>query len=122
MVRAAFCLAVCMLGAGIFAMAQRPRIIEFDAPGAGNTPGSGFGTQGEDINPAGAITGMYADSNNVMHGFLRAKHGAITTFDVPGAGTEAGQGTFPLDNNPGEMITGVYIDASSVYHGFLRTP
>ncbi|MBV8812029.1 MAG: hypothetical protein JO033_25455 [Acidobacteriaceae bacterium] len=43
------------------------------------------------INP-GAITGDYSDASNVSHGFLRAAHGDITTFDVPGGGT----GTFGL--------------------------
>ena len=81
------CLAVCMLGAGIFAKAQRPRIIEFEAPGAGNTAGSGLGTQGVDINPSGVITGMYSDANGVMHGFLRTREDRLVTFDAPGAGT-----------------------------------
>jgi hypothetical protein len=44
-----------------------------------------------------------------------------TTFDVPGAGTGAGQGTFTYCNNPAGAITGYYIDASGVSHGFLRT-
>jgi hypothetical protein len=53
---------------------------------------------------------------------VRAKHGAITTFDVPAAGTGPGQGTIPLSNNPVDAITGYYIDANDVTHGFLRTP
>jgi hypothetical protein len=65
---------------------------------------------------------MYIDGNGVSHGFLRSKHGDITTFDAPGAGTGNGQGTFPGSNNPRDAITGSYSDASGVYHGFLRTP
>ena len=61
----------------------------FDVPGDLN------GTQPNDINPAGAITGNYGDAGNVYHGFLRARNGTITTFDVPGAGAGSGQGTFP---------------------------
>jgi hypothetical protein len=135
MARAVLCLAVCMLGAGIFAMAQSPRIIEFNAPGAGSTPGSGLGTQGEDINPAGAITGLYADANNVMHGFLRTREGILITFDAPGAGTVpnlyfkstpagtlGGQGTYAMSINPEGAITGSYIDETNLGHGFLRAP
>jgi hypothetical protein len=46
----------------------------------------------------------------------------IITFDVPGAGTGAGQGTFPYVIIRGEWIAGNYIDANGVYHGFLRAP
>jgi len=48
--------------------------------------------------------------------------GAITTFDVPGAGTGPGQGTFAGNINPAEAIAGRYVDASDVAHGFLRAP
>ncbi len=51
----------------------------------------------------------------------QCKH-RITTFDVPGAGTGAGQGTFPYVVIQGEWVAGNYIDASNVYHGFLRAP
>jgi len=135
MARAVLCLAVCMLGAGIFAKAQRPRIIEFEAPGAGSTPGSGLGTQGENINPAGAITGLYADANNVMHGFLRTRQGRLITFDAPGAGTVpnlyfkstpagtyGGQGTYAMSINPEGAIAGSYLDETNLGHGFLLAP
>ncbi len=46
-------------------------IINFDAPGAGKTAGSGQGTFPDSISEAGAITGHYIDSKNVNHGFLR---------------------------------------------------
>jgi len=62
------------------------------------------------------------DANGVNHGFVRAPDGTITKFDVPGAGTSAGQGTIPFCNNPVDAITGNYIDANGVFHGFLRTP
>jgi hypothetical protein len=68
------------------------------------------------------IAGDYVDASDVNHGFIRFKHGATTTFDVPGAGTGAGQGTVPLCNNPVDAITGYYIDTSDVFHGFLRSP
>jgi hypothetical protein len=105
-------------------------IITFDAPGAGTGPGEAGcsftdtcpGTGAENINPQGAITGHTVDDNGVNHGFLRAKNGAISTFDVAGAGTGSGQGTFPVCNNPVDAITGYYIDANDVNHGFLRSP
>jgi hypothetical protein len=50
---------------------------------------------------------------------VRASDGTITTFDVPGAGTGAGQGTVPEGLNFEGAITGSYIDSSSVSHGFL---
>jgi hypothetical protein len=62
------------------------------------------------------------DASGVNHGFVRTKHGAVTTFDVPGAGTGSGQGTVPMCNNPAGAITGFCIDANGVLHGLLRTP
>jgi len=128
-------LAVCMLGAGISALAQRPRIIEFDARGAGNAQGSGLGTQAENINPWGAVAGLYADMNNVMHGFLRTPQGRLITFDAPGAGTApglyfkstpagtyGGQGTYAMSINPEGAIAGSYLDETNLGHGFLRAP
>ena len=44
----------------------------------------------------------------------------ITTFDVPGAGTGAGQGTFQLRDQPSGEITGFYFDSTDASHGFLR--
>ena len=52
----------------------------------------------------------------------------LITFDVPGAGTGAGQGTFAFSLggvaaiSPSGAVTGPYRDASNVSHGFLRTP
>lgn len=112
-----------------FVRASDGALTTFDVPGAG----TGFqqGTIAANINPAGTIAGYYLDgtiigyvldANSVHHGFLRARDGAITTFDVPGSGTSAGQGTMPLSNNPAGTIAGQYIDANSVVHGFLLIP
>jgi probable HAF family extracellular repeat protein len=46
--------------------------------------------------------------------------GTFTKFDVPGAGTEAGEGTSPHGINDRGEITGEFKDASSVVHGFIR--
>ena len=51
---------------------------------------------------------------------MRASDGAITTFDVPGAGTGPGQGTQGQGINPVGTIPGFYTDASFVNHGFVR--
>jgi hypothetical protein len=96
----------------------------FEAPGAG----TGADPQGtytgfvDCINPEGAMTGSVGDASNVSHGFVRAPHGNITTFDAPGAGTGAFLGTFPAGINLFGMIEGDYLDASSVSHGFVRAP
>src|ERR1700740_697248 len=76
----------------------KAQIIKFDAPGAGTGPGQG--TTPYAINPAGAIAGQYLDASNVLHGFLRAVDGTITTIDAPGAGTGSGQGTVVRSINP----------------------
>jgi hypothetical protein len=114
-----------------FLRARDGTLTTFDVPGAGTgagTPGcvltippSCQGTIPENVNSQGAITGEYVDANGVNHGFVRARGGAITSFDVPGAGTGVGQGTIPLQNNRAGAITGSYIDANGVIHGFLRT-
>jgi hypothetical protein len=46
--------------------------------------------------------------------------GTLTKFDVPGAGTDAGEGTSPHGINDSGEITGEYKDASSVVRGFIR--
>jgi hypothetical protein len=111
----------------------KPEIITFDAPGAGTGPYQG--TEPIEINPEGAITGFYFDSNNVAHGFLRKPYGKFITFDAPGAGSAnvtglvgtpayiyGGQGTYAISINPAGAITGFYVDKDDVWHGFLRHP
>ena len=95
-------------------------ITSFDAPGANMTPFSGNGTFGVGLIPSGAVEGVYVDANVVLHGFVRAADGTFTTFDVPSAGTGAGQGTLPESNNTHGAIAGNYIDGSFVNHGFVR--
>jgi hypothetical protein len=96
-------------------------ITVFDAPGAGTGQFQGtFPFSPLIINPNGAITGWSTDSAFVSHGFLRDRNGGFTTFDVPGAGTGAGQGTFPFAISNGGEITGFYVDATNANHGFLR--
>jgi len=95
------------------------QITNFDAPDAGTGAGQGtFPWCNYCLNPAGAVTGWYVDSNNGTHGFLRAPDGTITEFDVPG---DSG-GTVPYGGiNAAGTITGYYVDASNAWHGFLRS-
>jgi len=58
----------------------------------------------------------------VLHGYVRGLDGTFTEFDVPGAGTGAGQGTLPQGLNAEGAITGSYADSNSVSHGFVRSP
>ena len=103
----------------------RPRdgtIATFDVPGAGTDAGQGTFVGGVGaITPAGEVVGTYTDQTGVNHGFLRDRDGAITTTDVLGAGTGAGQGTTAEDINPTGVTAGEYIDSSNVYHGYVRT-
>jgi hypothetical protein len=116
------CLALCMLGLGSTASAQKPRIVSFDAPGADMKPGDNNGTYPQGINVWGAITGSYQDTNNVFHGFLRSPDGKFTSFEVPGADTSPYNGTTPSSINDFGAIAGSYYDANGFSHGFLRSP
>ncbi len=101
----------------------------FEAPGAGTGQGQGTGCPGcfAGLNQFGAIAGIYTDSNNVYHGFLRTSDGNFASFNAPGAGKGSGQGTgcpsdCPVSLNNKGAITGVYIDAQNVFHVYLRSP
>ena len=113
---AAFCLALWLLGLGLSASAREATFVEFDVPGSACEARFPFCTTPVAINPAGAVTGYYADSNAALHGFLRAPDGTFTTFDPPGS-----LSTAPVGINPAGAITGYYCDAVTC-HGFLRTP
>ena len=109
-----------------FVRAANGTITTFSAPGAG-TGGVGpfsnsvfLGTAGLSIDTAGDVAGAYTDASMVAHGFVRAASGAITTFDVPGAGKGMIQGTLGLGINDAGNITGGYVDGSAVAHGFVR--
>jgi hypothetical protein len=69
-----------------------------------------------DINPAGAVAGTYFDANFNEHGFLRAKSGAFTTIDVPGASF-----TEVLAINPSGAISGDFCNQTTCFTGFIRS-
>jgi hypothetical protein len=103
-----------------FLRARDGTLLAFDAPGAGTGPGQGTFAGFSELNNAGEFVGGYIDASYALHGFLRARDGAITTIDIPDAGTGAGQGTSTGFINREGVIVGNYIDASNVSHGFLR--
>ena len=103
-----------------FLMDRTGAFTTFDAPDAGNVPGSLQGTYPFGINPNGAIMGWYVDVENVNHGFVRDKHGALIEFDVPGAGMGPGQGPNVYSIAPNGTVAGFFLDPDNVVHGFVR--
>jgi probable HAF family extracellular repeat protein len=74
--------------------------------------GLAYGTYAAGINDSGKVSGLYQDSQNVYHGFL--KHGQnITSLDVPGA-----EDTFAYGINNQDEVVGYYFDGSA-YHGVI---
>jgi hypothetical protein len=80
------------------------------------------GTQPNAISSSGVITGLFGDSNNITHGFVRSGDGVFSKFDAPGAGSVAGsyQGTTPESINAAGEIVGYLVDSNQVNHGFIR--
>jgi predicted membrane protein len=111
-----------------FLRAPDGRFTTIDAPGAGTTGAfaGGQGTYIEGRNDAGTIAGLVVDGNWVFHGFVRTRHGSITTFDAPGGGTAPGQGIRMWASagviNPAGVIVGTVWEAGYVGRGFLRAP
>jgi hypothetical protein len=104
----------------VFVRSRSGKITTIDAPGAGGNFGTFLYNTFTCLNPKGAITGIYGDANNILHGFLRAPDGKITEFDAPGGGTSIAQGTYSESINPGGVITGYIEDSNYVAHGFVR--
>ena len=96
-----------------FVRAPNGAITSFDVPGAVG------GTFPSEILPDGATEGNWVDAASVNHGFVGLP-GAITTFDIAGAGTDAGQGTLAGANNTSGTITGFYVDTNNASHAFVR--
>jgi hypothetical protein len=102
----------------------------FLAPGqcTGNYTVGCYGSELSNINDFGLSVGNYMDNspNLVQHGLIRHADGSFTSYEVPKAGTGAGQGTgcpgcFAGLNQLG-VIAGNYTDSNNVYHGYIRTP
>lgn len=102
-----FCASVLGLFFALPAATQEPgTFIVFEAPDAGTAPFEG--TQALTINTSGVVAGLYYDSSDVGHGFVRATSGTITEFSAPGAGTAKGEGTFGGQINDAGTIAGNY--------------
>ena len=97
---------------------------QFDAPGAGTTPGVGQGTLGLDINDYGVITGLIRDESNVRHGYLRYPDGKFVVFDHPNAGTNGAdnQGTRVGGLNALGAVAGSVRDATGLDTPYVRDP
>jgi len=68
------------------------------------------------INNNGDVTGVWFDSKNRSHGFLRSSDGTITTFDA-----KTRYGTFPSAINSSGTIVGGLSDGFKSY-AFIRSP
>ncbi len=109
-------------GGGGSAMSQppppTPTFTTIDAAGAG--AGSLQGTLGIAINAGGDVTGIYIDSNNVVHGFLKESTGSELSIDAPGAGTQQEAGTEAAGINASGEIAGFFFDTQGLEHSFVR--
>jgi hypothetical protein len=95
----------------------------FSFPGSSMEAGQGtLPAQTSGLNDSGAITGLYYDVNNTIHGYLRSPDGAFTSFDAPGADmTIPYNGTYPTSLNDIGAITGQSLDINEIFHGFVRS-
>ena len=94
-----------ILGLSVAADAKAT-ITTFDPPGSVRTIAYSINS--------GAITGYYADSSGVYHGFLRTRWGKFRTFDPAGSIT-----TYAQSINKG-LVAGSYEDSAGAFHGFVR--
>jgi len=85
--------------------------VSFDVPGASG------GTFPQTINDAGDVAGIWDDSLENSHGFIRTFNGGITAFDVPGASQ-----TDTTAINSADAAAGYYVDASGNEHSFIFFP
>lgn len=93
--------------------------VVIDAPGA--AAAMYRGTVALAIDSAGDVAGVYSDSNNVVHSFVRSAAGTITDFDGPPVNETADEATIPMGFDAAGDLVGVYVDATGRTHGFMRT-
>jgi len=94
-------------------------IVSIDAPDA--SAAMYRGTVALAIDSAGDVAGVYSDSNNVVHAFVRSAAGTITEFDAPQVNGIADQATIPMGFDAAGDLVGAYVDSTSRTHGFFRT-
>jgi hypothetical protein len=104
-------------GSGVhgFTLDKKGNVTSFDDP-AGVDGTEGVGVSNDSGNDGkGEIVGFYYDGlGEFIHGYLRAKDGTFTNFDVPGATG----GTMPSGISPPGNIVGTFKDGTGS-HGFL---
>ncbi|MGA9672072.1 MAG: hypothetical protein WBQ94_22865 [Terracidiphilus sp.] len=81
----------------------------------------GLGTEPTGINLWGAVTGIMADQEGRLRGFVRSPRGEFVDFDAPAADPIVGF-TWPVAINDFGIIAGWALDNHYVSHGFLRYP
>jgi len=84
-------------------------ITTFSAPSADT--GLFQGTTTLSVNEDGVTAGYYLEATSVKHGFVRDKHGLITTFDAPGA-----------SNVPGVGPSQIVLTMTVISRNTMRTP
>ena len=89
----------------------KPKIVEFDVPGAGT--GANQGTMPAGIDAKGDVVGSYIDSAGQFHGFVRKPDGSFIFYDASASGA--------LGINARRQTTG-YAVVSGVRHGFVAAP
>lgn len=94
-------------------------IVSIDAPDA--AAAMYRGTVALAIDSAGDVAGVYSDSNNVVHSFVRSAAGTITEFDAPEVNGSPDEATIPMGFDAAGDLVGVYVDATGRTHGFMRT-
>lgn len=76
-----------------------------------------FQTTPAAISDTEVVTGSWIDDSGIVHGFVRAKEGTITSFDAAEGGN-----TQVIAINKGGSIVGTYTDFSGDDSGFIRAP
>ena len=104
-----------------FVRSRDGKITTFDAPDASPQGLGTFVCEETCLSPQGAVTGFYFDSNDTVHGYVRAPDGSVTEFDGPEAGTGAFQGTLSASINPQGAITGYLTTSNNDHHGYIRS-
>jgi uncharacterized membrane protein len=91
---------------GFFYNPKVHRVLQIDYPGA-------LRTIAEGINSSNTIVGIWRDTANVIHGFVR-ESGTISNFDLPGAAQ-----TYLFSINTAGTMAGSYMDTAGIIHGFI---
>ena len=66
------------------------------------------------MNNSNDVVGQYHDSMGVLHAFVRAPNGTVTTLVIPGSTSDTAHGI-----NDAGTIVGSYVDSNNVRHGFV---